>query len=123
MPSDMLGPIIGGGIGLFLVFCLSSPSLLALYRRIRPGKAARYEPLDGLYEDDDGTAILETQRRFSTLIPRVVALTAATFGFLSAASCAVLITIDSAKGPLIESWLRTASWVTFPSSYLHQRIC
>ena len=112
MSIDTTGPVIGGAVGVLVVFCLSSPSLLAFRQRIEPGKQAVYEPLDGLYEDDDGKASDETQKRFSTLIPRSTALVAAVLGFFSSLSCSILINTDVAKGPLVESWLRTASWVT-----------
>ena len=103
-----LSNTVAGILGIVIVLALSIPALLTFYRRFA---RAEYEPLDGIYEDEDGKATEESQKAFSTFLPRTVALVASILGGMIAVFLAVLETLDYGTIEIIDSWLRVGCWV------------
>ena len=113
--------IVVGALGLGLVAATSTPTFLAIFEKIHSlGKDSGYQHLDGLYEDEDGTATETTQQEFSTLVPRCLALLGSVVGLglsLAAAiilstTTAVALNTDSEAHILFhQSWIIFGSWV------------
>ena len=111
MEDYLRSSIALGAVGLFFVVCCSAPAVKSLFDRFRPskGKANQYNYI-GLYEDEDGKATEESQRNFSTTIPRTLALITVIVGFLISLTYSVLATVGVITAANIESWLQTGSW-------------
>lgn len=95
-----------------LVGFLGLPSYVSLGQRFGPSRR-NYSPVDSIYEDEDGRASEDTQRQFSTLVPRVIALLAVLAGWIAALALAVLktvglVTVQPSKETA--SWLLTVAW-------------
>ena len=101
-----------GSVALGLVAVTSLPAFSSIYRKISPRKSSRDLDVDVLYEDVDGTATGDSQREFSTIVPRSVALGGSLIGFLLAIAAAVLNTVDRNGVLFIESWLTFGAWVS-----------
>lgn len=102
--------IIVAAIGLVLLATASIPTVLAFYGKVktRKGFAGDYNIL---YEDKDGAATEESQKKFSTIIPRSLCVTGSIIGCLLSIAEAVLRTSNPGRSLFIESWLVFASWV------------
>ena len=104
--------IIVGAVGIGLVAATSTPAFLTISKNLFSRKKdAGYRPLNGLYADGDGAATEESQKEFSTLIPRCLALVGSIIGLLLSIAAAVQATIHPHHALFIESWLTLASWV------------
>ena len=106
--------VIVGSVGLGLVALTTLPSLLSIYRKLSPPKTSGYHDIDVLYEDGDGAATIDSQREFSTIVPRSLALVGSVLGFLFSVVAAVLNTVHHEGVLGIESWLTFGSWVGMP---------
>ena len=103
--------VVVGSVGLGLVALTTLPSVLSIYRRLSPRKASEYLDVDVLYEDGDGAATIDSQRGYSTIIPRSLVLVGSIVGFLFSVVAAVLNTVNHEGVLGIESWLTFGSWV------------
>ncbi|MCJ1379910.1 hypothetical protein MMC17_003013 [Xylographa soralifera] len=102
--------VVVGSVGLGLVALASLPSVLSIYRKLRPRKDSGYHKVDVLYEDGDGAATVDSQRAFSTVLPRSFALVGSIIGFLFSVVAAVLNTVHYDGVLVVESWLTFGSW-------------
>ncbi|MCJ1322534.1 hypothetical protein MMC15_007883 [Xylographa vitiligo] len=102
--------VVVGSVALGLVALTTLPSLLSVYRTLSPRKTSGYHDVDVLYEDGDGTATVDSQRAFSTIIPRSCALGGSLIGFLFSVIAAVLNTVNHEGVLGVESWLTFGSW-------------
>ncbi|MCJ1243793.1 hypothetical protein MMC30_000990, partial [Trapelia coarctata] len=103
--------IIVGAVGIGLVAATSTPAFLTIGKSLfaRRNDADDHH-VDGLYADGDGVATEESQKAFSTLIPRCLALVGSITGLLLSVAAAVLATIHPHRALFMESWLTLASW-------------
>ena len=111
MISPSSGSVVAGSLGSAVVAAYSTPTLLGYIQRLRPGKDVGYRHLDDIYSDEDGKASEESQKCFSTIVQRSIALLAGFAGLSVAIVDAVLMTIKYAEGSTVEIWLRVVSWV------------
>ena len=111
MISTETAATVAGALGIAFVSALSVPASLTIYARFGPGKSGHYHSLGTVYEDEDGKASEESQKKFSTIVPRIVTLVAAALGGLIAISSAVLETLATSSNNPIGSWLRAICWV------------
>lgn len=102
--------IVVAAIGFGLLAAASTPTVLTFSEKIKRRKEyAQYNKL--LYEDQDGIATEESQKKFSTIIPRSLSVIGSITGSLLSIAEAVLRTSDPGRSRFIESWLVFASWV------------
>jgi len=105
--------IIVGSISLGLIAVTSTPALWTICKSLFLRKQdAGSHYVDGLYADGDGVATKESQKQFSTFIPRCLALVSSLVGLLLSIATAVLATIHPDHALFTESWLTLASWVS-----------
>ena len=106
----------------FTVACLTVPilmSFLILYvvfdtvtRTRGISKSDGQESVSQLYEDEDGIATEESQKRYSVSIPRWTTLSGAGAGLLTSIAIALLRTLFSGfRAATIDHWLTLGSWV------------
>jgi hypothetical protein len=106
-----LAAVVTSAAAALLVGLLGIPSYRSLGGRFG-AKTAYHEPLDDLYEDEDGKASVETQSQFKTLIPRIFALLSTLLGLFAAIALAVFVTVGTITSSVTtESWLRVATWI------------
>lgn len=106
----MMTSIMVAALGLVLLAIASTPTVLTFIGKIKRRK--RFAADDNIpYEDNDGTATEESQKKFSTIIPRSLSVTGSIVGCLLSLGEAVLRTSNHGRYLLIESWLVFASWV------------
>lgn len=110
LPCFMMTSIMVAALGLVLLAIASIPTILTFIGKIKRRK--RFAEDDNIpYEDNDGTATEESQKEFSTIIPRSLSVTGSIFGCLLSLAEAVLRTSNRGRYLLTESWLVFASWV------------
>ena len=97
-------------VGASLVASTTLPAFFIFFKRFGSGKERGYRRLYVLYNDVDGKASEESQKRFSTLAARLVALVATVLGLFSALAYAVLVTLRWAD-TLVEGWVRVVTLV------------
>lgn len=102
--------IVVAAIGLGLIAIASIPIALTSNRKIKRWKGLA-EDNNVPYEDKDGAATEESQKNFSTILPRSLSATGSIIGFLLSIVEAVLRTSIPERSLFIESWLVFASWV------------
>lgn len=106
----MMTSIVVAAIGLGLLAAISIPTVISFNERIKRRKEFAKDN-NILYEDKDGVATEESQKKFSTIIPRSLSVTGSIIGSLLSIAEAVLRTSDPGRSLFIESWLVSASWV------------
>lgn len=106
----MMASIVVAAIGFGLLAAASTPTVLTFNEKIKRRKEYA-EDNKLLYEDKDGVATEESQKRFQTIIPRSLSVTGSIIGSLLSVAEAVLRTSDPGRSRFIESWLVFASWV------------
>lgn len=110
LPCFMMTSVMVAALGLVLLAIASTPTILTFIGKIKRRKRFA-EDDNSPYEDNDGTATEESQKKFSTIIPRSLSVTGAIFGCLLSLAEAVLRTSNRGRYSLTESWLVFASWV------------
>lgn len=110
----MLNPsttcLVVEAVSIGLVGALTVPSFLSLATRLISSQQG-YQPVDALYEDEDGKATATSQRRYSTLVSRSVSIVAVLLGSIASLICAVLASVGIASGAVAENWIRFGSFV------------
>lgn len=102
--------IVVAAIGLGFLAAASIPTVFTFNEKIKRRKEFA-EDNNYLYEDKDGAATEDSQKKFSTIIPRSLSVTGSIIGCLLSIAEAVLRTSDPRRSLFIESWLVFASWV------------
>lgn len=95
-----------------LIFLTSIPRFLTVCKRAR--SKARGDNSDEtfkLYEDKDGIATEETQKRYSAAVPKYFALSCSLLGFSASTSIAVFSTVHPTLNLYVEHWLSFGIWV------------
>ena len=100
-----------GGLQLGLVLVLSGPALWSLFHHTCIRRKDAYQPLDGLYEDEDGQASEKSQHQYSTYPAQVVALLASATGWTVALIAALFQVQYGSTAFATDSLLRLASWL------------
>ncbi|MCJ1306471.1 hypothetical protein MMC25_000114 [Agyrium rufum] len=100
-----------GSVSLALAGLSSLPAFRSLYEKYISRNQNEYDDFD-VYEDGDGVATEKSQKEFSTLIPRSIALASSILGLFLSIACAAYTTVHPSRGLLIESWLIVASWIS-----------
>ena len=103
--------IVAGALGLAFISALSVPAALTFYAKFGPHRNGNYHALGTIYEDEDGKASEESQKRFTTIVPRIVTLVSASLGGLVTISSAVLQTLAASSNNPIGLWQRAVCWV------------
>ena len=111
MTDFSAGNVAAGSLGTAVVLAFSIPALRIFYRRFGPINTTQYHPIGDVYKDEDGEATTESQKRFNTLLPRVVAFVSSILGGLVSIVDAVSRTPSSPTDRIVEEWLRVACWV------------
>lgn len=106
----MMASIVVAAIGLGLLAASVTPTVLSFNEKIKRRKELTKDN-NIPYEDEDGAATEESQKRFSSIIPRSLSVTGSIIGCLLSIAESVLRTLDSRRSLFIESWLVFASWV------------
>lgn len=106
----MMTSIVVAATGFGLLAAASTPTVLTFNKKINKRKEYA-EDNNLLYEDKDGVATEESQKTFSTIIPRSLSVTGSIIGSLLSVAEAVLRTSDPGRSLFIETWLGSASWV------------
>ena len=104
--------LVFGLITLILIFFISTPTFLRLYKRtiVEPRGSASDET-SKLYEDEDGIATEETQKEYSATLPKSIALLCSLLGFSASMSIAVYSTVHPTLHLYVEHWLTFGTWV------------
>jgi hypothetical protein len=107
------GSVLAGSLALVIVAACSIPATLNLARKVYNAKPDGYQHVNDIYEDEDGKASEESQKKYSTIIPRATALIASIAGLSTHIADAVLTLLrgHSTFGVTVEAWLRIGSWV------------
>jgi len=100
-----------GGIQLGLVVALSGPALWSLFHHTCIKRKDPYQPLNGLYEDEDGQANEKSQQEYSTYTAQIVALLASSIGWTVALVAALLQVQNGSTAFATDGLLRLASWL------------
>ncbi len=100
--------VVTGLTALILVFFLTIPSVVKLFKSYSRGKYAR---IDALYEDEDGSATEESQTEYSATLPKYIALLSSMIGFIASTISAAFTTIHPTRNLYVENWLLFGSWV------------
>lgn len=103
--------IIVGSIGLGLVAATTIPAFLTIYKKLWPQKGNGSRISHKLYEDGDGIATEKSQKEYSTIIPRTIALVGSIIGFLLSVAASVISTVQPDRALSIENWITFGSWV------------
>ncbi|KAL2038338.1 hypothetical protein N7G274_008987 [Stereocaulon virgatum] len=104
-------PTIAGSITLIVVFILTIPTFLNVLGDVRSKfQAKEYDDGHRPYEDEDGAATEESQKEFSTAIPKYFTLASSIIGFLASATTAVITSVTSIKAIYLKDWLLSGSW-------------
>ena len=106
----IMASIVVAAIGLGLLAASVTPTVLSFNEKIKRRKELTKDN-NIPYEDEDGAATEESQKRFSSIIPRSLSVTGSIIGCLLSIAESVLRTSDSRRSLFIESWLVFASWV------------
>lgn len=93
---------------LVLVALLTTPPSWTLWRQIR-----KRAPKDNFYEDRDGKSTPEAVAVFSNRPQKVAVLFFSVIGVGTSITVSVLSAIEAEAGQALESWLVTASWVSY----------
>ena len=99
-------------ITLILILFTSIPHLLTVCKRAR-SKARGDSPDETfkLYEDEDGIATEEAQKKYSAAMPKYFALSCSLLGFSASTSIAVFSTVHPTLDLYVEHWLSFGIWV------------
>ena len=104
--------LVFGSIALLLIFCISTPTFLRLYKRaIIELRGTASDETSKLYEDEDGIATEETQKEYSATVPKSIALWCSLLGFSASMSIAIYSTVHPALDLYVEHWLSFCTWV------------
>ena len=104
--------LVFGLIALLLIFSISTPTFLRLYKRaIVELRGTASDETSKLYEDEDGIATEETQKGYSAAVPKSIALLCSLLGFSASMSIAVYSTIHPTLDLYVEHWLSFGTWV------------
>lgn len=106
----MMNSILVAAIGLGLLAIASTPTVLTFNGKLKRRKGF-VEDNNFPYKDRDGAATEESQKKFSTIIPRSLSITGSIIGCLLSIAEAILCTSNPRRPLFIESWLVFASWV------------
>ena len=97
---------------LILVFFLTVPTFWSLFNQARSkARGSDYEEIHKLYEDRDGVATEESQKRYSAAIPKYIAASSSLLGFIASIAIAAFTSVHSATHPCLENWLSFGTWV------------
>ena len=109
MTDPMLLPLSAAALGATGLITL--PGLFASLAQARDRT-----PPDNFYEDADGKATPESMAAFSNKKPKACVLTFSILGLgLSIATTVLAILNPLGDGLVLENWLTTATWVSFPA--------
>ena len=104
--------LVFGLIALLLIFFISTPTFLRLYKRaIVELRGTASDETSKLYEDEDGIATEETQKGYSAAVPKSIALLCSLLGFSASMSIAVYSTVHPTLDLYVEHWLSLGTWV------------
>ncbi|KAH0538545.1 hypothetical protein FGG08_004878 [Glutinoglossum americanum] len=120
MAIGELLPIIAGGGGAGIVFFITLPSILRLLRSQSPrGYSALSGDYDGkcLYEDEGGTATVESEAAYSDRMPKIFIYVTTLLGFSASVVSAILSTVRPTTS-LPPRLLITIDWINFASWFL-----
>ena len=114
MISVQTGSLLIGCTGLVLVAFSSIPAVCSITQRftLRRQRASS-PPVQGLYQDEDGCATVESAQTFSDKVQQGSIAVLSTLGSLLALVQAVMITVNHPDRLLIENWLQFGIWVCF----------
>lgn len=102
-------------IGCLAVLALASAPHASYAAQLRLRAKAKYQALTEKYEDEDGTATVESQKAFSDRPQRLILVFASlTAAGLAAASAVLTLTGQKTAHDerlVIQQWLQLASWV------------
>lgn len=103
---------IAGLTALILVFFTSIPTFLRIFKRAT-SKARGNTPNDAskLYQDQDGIATEETQKRYTAALPKYLALSFSVLGLSASLGIAVYATVHPTLNLYVENWLSFGTWV------------
>lgn len=98
--------------GLVLVALSSIPAICSIASRFTLRRqGANSPPAQGLYQDEDGCATVESVQAFSDKFQRWSIAVLSAFGSLLALVQAVMVTVNHLDTLLIEHWLQFGIWV------------
>ena len=103
--------LVFGLIALLLIFLISTPTFLRLYKAIVQLRGAPSDETSKLYEDEDGIATEETQKGYSAAVPKFIALLCSLLGFSASLGIAVYSTVHPTLDLYVEHWLSFGTWV------------
>ena len=99
-------------IALGLLFILLLIAFGSLLTRARPKKSISSDDgLNKLYEDQDGSATVESQSEYSDMLPGYIIFAGCLLGTLGSLAGSLSSTIHQNEGFFIGGWLTFASWV------------
>jgi hypothetical protein len=99
---------------LVLVALLTTPPSWTLWKQIR-----KKAPKDNFYEDRDGKSTPEAVAAFSNTKHKATVLLFSVIGAGTSIAVSVLTAIESEPEQVLESWLVTASWVSYGGPQSH----
>ncbi len=98
-------------LALFLIIACSAQSIWRISRRFIPTQ--KLQPLSQRYEDEDGTATLESEAAYSYQLQRVLVVWLSIIGSLDSLIFCVITTQRLSATVGVEQWLQFGAWVHF----------
>lgn len=106
--------LVVGLVALVFIALAAIPASMNVSSILRRRRGEVYTRLKKLYEDEDGTASVESQDKQLTAIPCFILVTSTVAGFLVSTAAAALCTGLQKKHTrfCIRNWISFASWVS-----------
>jgi hypothetical protein len=98
-------------VALFLISACSASSVRRITGRCFSRQKLRYQPVSERYEDEDGTATLESETAYSYQLPRALVLLISAIGSLDSLILCVVTTRNPYSTVRVEQWLQFGAWV------------
>src|SRR5436189_4793715 len=111
MVSPATASLISGVTGLALVALNSTPALWLISNRLVRRKYGELSALVHLYEDRDGVATEETEKKFSDKVQKVVIAAFSVAGFFVSVALSVSATLKPDLSPVLDQWIQAGVWV------------
>jgi hypothetical protein len=98
-------------VALFLISACSAPSIRCITGRCFSRQKLQYQPISERYEDEDGTATVESETAYSYQLPRALVLLISAIGSLDSLILCVITTRNPYSTVRVEQWLQFIAWV------------
>jgi hypothetical protein len=103
-------------VALLLISACSAPSIRRITGRLFSRQKLRYQPFTERYEDEDGTATLDSETAYSYQLPRTLVLLISAIGSLDSLILCMITTRNPYSNVRVGQWLQFSAWVCLTRS-------